>query len=371
MSTPYDLKRAKEIFSPQLIYYRDRIVRNIEQSVAMAGSSGRLWPHVKSHKSPDMVRLQMAMGITRFKCATIAEAEMLGLCGAPDVLLAYPQVGPTIARFLRLTETFPETRFWALGDDFGQIVELGEAAAARGIIVPTLVDLDMGMHRTGHPPENAAAFFARCAAVKGIHPQGLHCYDGHIHMTDPCERQASVDRMHQTIRKVRAALETQKLDAPIVIWGGAPTFAAHAAHAGTEPDIYLSPGTNFLWDMNYSSSYPEMGFVHAAVVMTRVVSHPGPDLFTLDLGYKGLAADPKGQRGFIAGLEEAESINQNEEHWVFRIDPALRPPLGAELYVIPTHVCPTSALYPFALVAEGGDIVNRWEITARVRQLRI
>lgn len=371
MPTPYDLKRAGEIFSPQLIYYRDRIVKNIEQSVAIAGAPGRLWPHVKSHKSPDMVRLQMAMGITRFKCATIAEAEMLGLCGAPDVLLAYPQVGPTIARFLRLTETFPETRFWALGDDFGQMTHLGEAATARGIIVPTLVDLDMGMRRTGHPPENAVAFFARCAAVKGVTLQGLHCYDGHIHMADSRERQASADRMHETIRTVRAELNARNLDAPVVVWGGAPTFAAHAVHAGTEAGSYFSPGTNFLWDMGYGSSYPETGFVHAAVVMTRVVSHPGPDLFTLDLGHKGLAADPKGQRGFIAGLEEAEPVNQSEEHWVFRAPPPLRPPLGAELYVIPTHICPTSALYPFALVAEGGEIVNRWEITARVRQLSI
>lgn len=368
MPASYALKRAGAIFSPQLIYYRDRIVANTERAIAIAGSPGRLWPHVKSHKSPDMVRLQMGMGITRFKCATIAEAEMLALCGAPDVLLAYPQVGPTIGRFISLTETFPETRFWALGDDFGQLAALGAAAAARGLTIPTLADLDMGMRRTGHPLGGAAAFYARCAVINGLDMRGLHCYDGHIHMRDPDERRAAIDAMHGVIGALRADLEAGGLATPVVIWGGAPTFAAHAL---AEPGFFLSPGTIFLWDAGYGSSFPEMGFTHAAAVLTRVVSHPAPDLFTLDLGYKGIASDPAGQRGFIVGLEDAESVSQNEEHWIFRLSRERRPAIGTELYVIPTHVCPTSALYPFALVAEGGEVISRWDITARVRRITI
>lgn len=363
----YDLQRTDAIVSPQLIYYKDQLLENTKEIIRIAGGVDRLWPHVKTHKCPDVIRMQIGMGITRFKCATIAEAEMVAMCEASDVVLAYPQVGPTVPRFLRLIAAFPRTRFWAIGDDFGQLQRLSEGALAQGITVRTLVDLDVGMHRTGVPMEQGVDFYARCAGLKGLHMQGFHCYDGHVHQDDLTERQAVVDAIVGRVATIKESLIHKGLECPIWIMAGSPSFPCYVRHKG----FHLSPGTAFLWDYGYGSHFRDIDLVPAAAVLTRVVSHPGPGLFTLDLGNKGLAADPGEMRGVIVGLEHAESLGQNEEHWRFRLPENEVPAIGTVLYVIPTHICPTSALYPWVFVAEKGEVVNRWEITARVRTMTI
>ena len=104
--------------------------------------------------------------------------------------------------------------------------------------------------------------------------------------------------------------------------------------------------------------------------MTRVISRPAEGYFTLDLGYKGIAADPPGQRGVIVGYEDAEQIMQNEEHWVWKLNDLSRvPTIGDVVYVIPVHICPTTALYPEVLIAQDGKIIDHWQVTARNRRI--
>lgn len=131
----YLLKHTDEIITPCLIYYKDIIEQNIKEMISVAGNANRLWPHVKSHKMKKLVELQIKMGITRFKCATIAEAQMVAESGASDALVAYPLVGPNIDRFLELVKTYAGTRFWAIGDDLEQVSLLNSAAGSQETIV--------------------------------------------------------------------------------------------------------------------------------------------------------------------------------------------------------------------------------------------
>src|SRR5262249_992360 len=93
MNPAYVLHDASAVFSPALLFYKDLIRQNIALAVQMAGAPERLRPHVKTHKTREIVRMELDAGITRHKCATLAEAEMLAGCGVPDVLLAYNLVG--------------------------------------------------------------------------------------------------------------------------------------------------------------------------------------------------------------------------------------------------------------------------------------
>src|SRR5687768_10537356 len=103
MPTPwYAIANVDEVDSPALVVYADRVHENVQRMIRYAGGTARLRPHVKTHKMPDVIRLQLAAGITKFKCATLAEAEMVAHCGAPDVLLAYQLLGPKVARFAQL-----------------------------------------------------------------------------------------------------------------------------------------------------------------------------------------------------------------------------------------------------------------------------
>src|SRR5262245_56813352 len=96
------LENDADVASPGLLVYPDRVEENIRRMIALVGNIERLRPHMKTHKMPDIIRLQLRHGIRRFKCATIAEAEMTAGAGAKDVLLAYQPVGPNVSRFLLL-----------------------------------------------------------------------------------------------------------------------------------------------------------------------------------------------------------------------------------------------------------------------------
>ena len=363
----YRLANEADIASPALIYYPSIIRENTERAIAMAGGAERLWPHVKTHKMAELIDMQLGMGIERFKCATVAEMDMTCSRGAKHVLLAYPLLGPNIGRFLDTAAKYPETVCYALGDSMEALTQLEAACAARGATVNWLCDVNLGMDRTGVPLDCLAEFCRRAAERFGhLRFMGLHCYDGQNHQNDPAERQAAVDGQMARVFEARAALRVAGVDTPIVIAGGSPTFPCHAAEAG----VFLSPGTVFVWDWGYQVNYLDLPFKPGAALLTRVVSHPAPGVFTLDLGYKAIAADPAGQRGYLLEGNGAYPLFQSEEHWTWRMPEGReedRPAIGQVMYVIPTHICPTTALHRAAKLAEHGRAAGEWLVAARNR----
>src|SRR5438445_12087410 len=129
MQRAWDLvENVEEVASPALLIYPQRVAENIRRMIsAVNGDVARLRPHIKTHKLPELIALQMEQGITRFKCATIAEAEMLAGTGAPDVLLGYQPVGPNIGRLAELMRKFPNTTFSAVADNEQSIREISAA----------------------------------------------------------------------------------------------------------------------------------------------------------------------------------------------------------------------------------------------------
>ncbi|WP_294569954.1 D-TA family PLP-dependent enzyme [uncultured Subdoligranulum sp.] len=365
----YELADTDSLCTPALVFYADLIRKNLDLMLQIAGSADRLWPHVKTHKCEALVRMQLEKGITHFKCATIAEAEMAARAGAQAVALAYPLVGPNIKRFTSLMQAFPSTTFYAVGDDLHQLKQLGQAGCETGQTISLLVDVDMGTHRTGVMPGALYDFYRACEKIPGLRPCGLHCYDGNHGICDPELRRRAVEQTDESVFAVVHRLRAAGSGCGLLIMGGTPTFPCHARYA----DVCLSPGTCVLSDYGYATTYPDEAFLPAAAVLTRVISHGIQGRFTLDLGYKGLAADPPGARGLLLGVDGAHPLVQNEEHWVWQMDPSLedrRPAIGQVLTVLPTHICPTVALYPRALLVRDHHITGQWEITARNRRLR-
>jgi D-serine deaminase-like pyridoxal phosphate-dependent protein len=149
--------------------------------------------------------------------------------------------------------------------------------------------------------------------------------------------------------------------------GGTPTFPFHARNEAA----FLSPGTLFVQDHGYNAKYRDLVFSPGAAILTRVVSRPREDLFTLDLGYKAIASDQEGVRGIITDLPNAQSESHSEEHWVFRLSAGPCPAIGTILHVIPTHICPTTALYPGVYVVRDRRLVNYWTVDARNRKISV
>src|SRR5437870_10619513 len=185
MSDWFQVANTADIPSPALLVYPDRIQENIRHMIRIAGGVNTLRPHMKTHKMPEVIQMQLTQGITRFKCATIAEAEMTAAAGAEDVLLGYQPVGPNVDRFLELAARFPSVRFSCAADNPASVGDLSDAAARSSARLEVLVDLDVGQHRTGIPPDaHAAMLYRLITALPALRPSGLHAYDGQIQDPD-------------------------------------------------------------------------------------------------------------------------------------------------------------------------------------------
>jgi D-threonine aldolase len=370
MNPIYAIDETSLVLSPGLLFYKDIIQSNIEQCLRMAGSPDRLRPHVKTHKTREIVRLQLAAGITKHKCATIAEAEMLASCGVPDVLIAYNLVGPNCARLARLVSAFPATRFGVLADHVRGLEFLSAEVGPTGQTVEVLLDIDVGQHRTGIAFGPAAeSLYAQIHKMPGLVAGGLHVYDGHNRQPILAERRAAVEAQLAPVLEWRQRVEKLGLSVPRLVLGGTPTFPIHAAL--NEPGVECSPGTFVLHDNGYGTQFADLaGFMPAALLLTRVISRPTPRRITLDLGTKAVASDPPaGKRCILLNVPDYEPVLQNEEHFVIETPHAEQFALGDEVFAIPTHVCPTCALHKQASVVQGGKVREMWDIVARDRVL--
>ncbi len=371
-SPPYLLLDPDAIPSPSLLVFRDLVATNLDAMIRLAGGVDRLRPHAKTHKSAAVVRMGLDRGIDKYKCATVAEAETLATAGAVDVLLAYPLVGPNPKRFVALSAAFPAVTFRALVDDPEHVRALADAAAAARLDrpIPTLLDLDVGMGRTGIAPSDAAvALYREIDRRPELTADGLHAYDGHLGIPDPAERTTAAKAVEEQVLRFRDRLVANGLPIPRLVMGGTPTFPIHGRFDA--PGVECSPGTVVYHDYNYSTRFPDLPFTPAALLLTRVVSRPRAGRLCLDLGHKAVSADtpPPGLRAWLPALPDARVAGHSEEHLFLDVADADRHPIGEPLLAVPAHVCPTVALHRFAFVIADGRVVDEWETSARDRRL--
>ncbi|MFN4261136.1 MAG: D-TA family PLP-dependent enzyme [Gemmataceae bacterium] len=372
MNPIYPLRDPSAVLSPGLLFYRELILHNLQRMLQIAGTADRLRPHVKTHKTREIARMEMNLGITKHKCATLAEAEMLAGVGAADVLLAYPLVGPNCERLAQLVQKFPGCRFSVTADHPVSLQALSDALSRHSQEVAVLLDMDTGQHRTGIAAgSEAVKLYEMIDRLPGLRPGGLQIYDGHNHQENLAERQAAVRGQLEPVLALRSQLEAKGLPVPRLVLGGTPTFPIYARLE--LPGAELSPGTCVLHDHGYGSHFPDItGFEPAALLLTRVISRPTPSRLTLDLGYKAMASDPPaGKRGILLNVPDYQAILQNEEHLVIETPAAEQFAPGDVVYAIPTHICPTCAMHRFAYVIDKNQVVDRWDILARDRMLTI
>lgn len=363
----YEIENAAEIPSPTILVYPDRIRENLQRMIAGVGDVSRLRPHVKTHKLPQVVQIKRELGIHKFKASTIAEAEMTAGAGGEDVLLALQPTGPNIARLLTLMERFPETRFSSIVDDADNLRRISAAAVQAGRTVPLLVDLDVGMMRTGITPDRAAPLYQLLQELPGVEVAGLHAYDGHLHNTNHEELQRSAEEAFAPVWKLREELLQAGLPVPVVVASGTPTFPILAQQA----EVEVGCGTTVLWDYGQGLISPDLDFVNAAVLLTRVISKPRGNRLCLDLGHKSIASEMAQPRVLLFGLEDAPIVGHNEEHLVVETSRADQYRVGDVVYGLPRHICPTMALHQEVWHVQNQQACETWPVVARARKLTI
>jgi D-serine deaminase-like pyridoxal phosphate-dependent protein len=368
MKSWYTINDAATLDSPALVIYPERVKANIHLAISMVGDVTRLRPHIKTNKSSGAIKMMIAAGISKFKCATIAEAELLGQCAATDVLLAYQPSGPKLQRFINIINQYPSTKYSCVTDSFSAAMEQSIAFSAAGINLPVYLDLNVGMNRTGIVPgEEAGLLYSFLSSASGVTAAGLHAYDGHIRGEDLDARTQACDEAFDLVNNFKNRLEAAGLQIPVIIAGGSPSFPIHAKRTGIE----CSPGTFIYWDKGYLTACPEQSFLPAALLITRIVSLPSPGKLCTDLGHKSVGSENEmSRRVFFLNAVDLQPASHSEEHLVADAPPDHTYKVGDILYGLPWHICPTVALYERSFTVENGIITGEWKHEARDRRIQ-
>ena len=363
----YIFQDVTSVDSPALILYKDRIAENITRLVNSIDDVNRLRPHIKTHKSPAVSAMMLKAGIQKFKCATIAEAEMLASAGAKDILLAYQPVGPKAERLAALCKTFSSATIACLIDNIDTAQALNQVFRSHQATIGVYIDLNVGMNRTGIVPALALDLFNACKSLQHIRIIGLHAYDGHLRDPDMNIRTKQCDEAFAPVFKLRDDIEKQ-FGKMVIVAGGTPTYSIHSKRKSIE----CSPGTFIYWDKGYEQILQEQHYLHAALVITRIISIPVKGVICADLGHKAIASEnPLQNRVYFLNAPDIKPTGHSEEHMIFSTEHPEKYKVGDVLYGVPHHVCPTVALHDEAVVVESNRIIDRWSNASRKRKISL
>ena len=359
---PYLITHVEQINTPTLAVYPSIMQKNITEALTIAGKN-ILRPHVKTCKTPEVIRLMQENGIGHFKCATLAETEMLGMLWAEDVLLAYQPVGTAVARLQAIIDTYPATTFSCLIDNSATLGIWEKESLTTPLHV--YLDLNVGMNRTGVTIDDALSLIQDCNDHRSVFLKGIHVYDGHIHDVDVSRRKFKADKVFEKAIHIRNVAEDICERAMELVIGGTPTFPMYAHYE----NVQCSPGTFVFWDWGYSV-FKDLPFTPAALLLTRVISIIDAKRLCLDLGHKAVASEnPLHNRLQFLNVESATLISHSEEHLVVEVADTAKHFLGEVWYAIPYHICPTVALHQALNVIVDGKCMGEWDIVARNRKI--
>lgn len=336
-----------------------RARENVERAVAYCRAHGIAWrPHVKTHKSLEMARLQLALGATGLTVATAHEAEVMSAVTG-DLLLAHPPA--SAAKVDRLC-ALPRSVDLKVGlDSIDVLRPLARAAAAAGRTFGILVEFDAGLGRTGVvDPAEAVRVAEEAASLPGVRFDGLMFYPGHIRI--PRSRQAErLARLSERIEAFVAALRRAGLQPQVISGGSTPTmWESHLLSGVTE----VRAGTCIYNDrdiVGMGAAAPE----HLAyTVLATVISVSVPGAAVVDAGSKALSKETLGSGapgyGVLFDRPEVTVKAINEEHGILDLGGTdWRPAVGEQLRLVPNHVCVSVNLHDHLWGIEGGDSAAR------------
>lgn len=333
----------------------DAVERNIARMQSYCDEHGLDFrPHIKTHKLPEIARMQMEAGAVGIACQKLGEAEVMAAAGLHDILLTFPLVGETKAQ--RLAALAGEATVAVVGDSEAVARGLSPSLARAGVEVGFLVECDTGFHRTGvQTPKAAADLMQLVHSLPGLRFDGLMTYPT-LPETGPWMRAA--------IAEVRA----RGLDVAKVSAGGTPTFFTNK----DVPEVTeVRAGTYVYGDRSCIANGTVPLEDCALRVRATIVSRPTADRGILDCGSKTLTNDPAEEsdssgRGLIVEYPEARIYALSEEHGHVDFSAcASRPEVGEVVTIVPNHACGCANLHDEMAVHRGGEIVGLWPVAAR------
>lgn len=351
-----------ELDTPALLIELDKLESNIERMANYFKTvNAELRPHLKTHKTPMLAHKQIAAGAIGITCAKLGEAEAVIHAGIRDVLVANQIIGrQKIARLVNLAK---QSEIMVAVDNAQNVTDISDAAAAKGVTVRILVEVNTGMNRCGVEPGQPALDLAR-HVLRSPHLkfEGLMGYEGHtVAKPNYAEREAAAGQSVQLLVETKHYLEKHGVAVSIMSGGGTGTFSI----TGSVPEMTeVQAGSYVFMDATYRN-VEGVGehFACALTVLATVVSRPTPERIIVDTGLKVLAKEfgiPQ-----PVGIEGVEMTGLSEEHGKMNANASVSLTPGDKLEILPTHCCTTVNLHDRYYGIRDGIVESVWDIAAR------
>jgi D-serine deaminase-like pyridoxal phosphate-dependent protein len=353
-----------ELETPALLVDLDALEANLAEMAAVAARAGvRLRPHTKTHKSPEIARMQLQAGAAGITCAKLGEAEVMADAGLDDLLIAYPLVGEHKLR--RLRDLLGRARVRASLDSVEVAEGLGRVGRELGRDVEVLVEVDTGLHRLGRPPGRPTAeLVGRVAEVPGVEVVGLLTHAGHAYRArTPEELRRLAER--EVLDLVETAALCRREGVREISVGSTPTARSGALVDGVTE---IRPGTYALNDATMMRLGIATEATAAARVLVTVVARPSDERFVVDAGSKCFTSDGMGGVAdwlVVAGRPDLHMDFLSEEHGVGHRVGGEGVRIGDRLQVIPSHACACVNMFDVAHGVRDGRVERELAIAGR------
>jgi D-serine deaminase-like pyridoxal phosphate-dependent protein len=352
-------RRLSEVETPVAVIDLDRLDANLNDLQSYVDAHGiELWPHTKTHKSPEIGRRQLELGAGGLTVAKTGEAQVFQEAGAARILVHYPPFGSD--KWERLADiAAADVDLTVAVDSVAPAEGLSRVLDRRGLRASLLVELDVGLHRTGQTSAGGALQVAQeLSRLPAVEVAGISCYPGHLRPEDPTlpERLTAVDEL---LRETRDAFAAAGLRADRISGGSTPTrYLTHETCVNE-----LRSGTYALLDRNDGEEARCALWVEVTVISDAV-----PNQIVVDAGSKTFTSDdhPDGGHGSVIGRPGAKVAHLNEEHGYVDVSALTdRPAVGDHLQIIPNHACGCMNLHDGALAVRDGVVDHVIRIAAR------
>jgi len=358
--------RISELDTPALLVDLDRLESNLDRMAQTARSADlRLRPHTKTHKTPQIARMQLERGAAGITVAKLGEAEVMADAGITDIFIANQIVG--VNKVERLVELAGRAKISVGVDSVEAAAPISMVSAHAGIRIPVLIEVDIGLHRCGVSPDAALDLARHINTLPGISLAGIFTYCGQAYAARNDNEIAGIAAF-----ECRTMAELARRLAPIagvemkVSGGSTPTCRHYTVECGLTE---IRPGTYAFNDRMQIDRWSARPNDCALTVLATVISTPEAGRAVLDTGSKSLGADTAPESAGFGMLREdngAVLARLNEEHGFLGLSQAtVKLRVGDKVQVIPNHCCAVSNLFDEMIAVRGGEVVERWPVAAR------
>lgn len=366
--------KKEDLKTPAILLNLDALENNIKVYQELCDKNGKeLWPMIKTHKSTELLKMQMEAGIKGALCGTLDEAEACVKAGLKRIMYAYPVASKeSIKRVIELTKN---SDFIIRIDNLDGAKMLNESAMSENVVVSYTIIVDSGLHRFGVPVEKVVEFANELKNMKGLKLRGISSHPGHVYAST-CN-----DEIHkyvidecETLAKAKKYMNEAGYELEYVTSGSTPTF--HESVNNENINVFHPGNYVFLDSIQLSIGIAKEEDC-ALTVYATVISHPSKDLFICDAGAKCLGLDQGAHGnssivgfGTVIGHPELIVDSLSEEVGKLHVHGETNLKVGDKVEIIPNHSCSTANLCSFYTATRNGEAVRSIPVDVRGNSIK-